>query len=172
MDDAQRLGCKKQELQEAIANEFPSHPHSGPVLEVSHDPSVYEAEGDNLDILLKGRSWRDLDSSFVESNDDEYVLMNERALPVFIGAWLWRAAEDPHLSNQVLSSLVFHLATFGGQVETGSGLWNGGFKGLSQTQREVISLLLRCAADSATRNQDREQIEKALTSVEINRRPK
>ena len=85
------VGCEKRELQEAISNQFPSHTYSGSVLAVSHDPSVYDAEDDNLDILLKGKSWRSIDLQFVESNHDEYVLMNEQALPAFLAAWLWKA---------------------------------------------------------------------------------
>jgi hypothetical protein len=167
-----RSGCGKKELQEAIASEFPAHPYSGPILAVSNDPSVYDVDTDNLDFLLKGKSWKELDPQFVESNHDEYVLMNELALPAFLGAWLWNAAEDVNLSNQVLSSLVFHLATYGGSEEQKTGLWGRGFKGLNQKQRDVIHLLLKCAAESGTVSSDRARIEQALMSVEINHCPK
>lgn len=166
------VGCEKRELQEAISNQFPSHTYSGSVLAVSHDPSVYDAEDDNLDILLKGKSWRSIDPQFVESNHDEYVLMNEQALPAFLAAWLWKAAEDARLSNQVLASLVFHLATYGGSEKQESGLWGRAFKGLNQGQRDVIHLLLTCAAENTSIAGEREQISKALTNVESNPCPK
>ena len=168
MCDVHRAGCETKELQAAISREFPALPYSGPILAVSHDASVYEVDDDNLDTLLRGKSWKDLDSQFVESNHDEYVLMNERALPAFVGAWLWRVAGDTNLSNQVLSSLVFHLATFGGSERQKTGLWARGFQGLNQRQRDVIHLLLKCAAGSASVSQDRAQIEQALTSVLMN----
>ena len=162
------VGCEKRELQEAISNQFPSRPYSGPVLAISHAPSVYDAEDDNLDILLKGKSWKNIDPQFVESNHDEYVLMNEQALPAFLAAWLWNAAEDTRLSNQIVASLVFHLATYGGLEKQESGLWGRALKGLNQGQRDVIHRLLKCAAENTSVDQDREQIAKALTNIESN----
>jgi hypothetical protein len=151
--------CGTEEIQRMIANEFPSHPYEGIVMEEYHPPSVYESEGDDLNTFLKGKTWRDLIPDFVNTNEDEYVLMNGIALVAFLGAWLWRAAEDLGGNNQVRSSLIFHLASYG------TGLWKGAFKSLNQSQRDVIHSLLKSTTKSA------DQKEKDLIDKVLRRNP-
>ncbi len=99
---------------------------------VAHDPAVYEAEADNLDIALAGKQWRDLTAEFVSANPDEYILMNDLAVVAFLGAWLWRATEDLDGPSELRRSLVFHLASYGGSRTQDYGLWANGFKSLNQ----------------------------------------
>jgi hypothetical protein len=150
---------RTEEIHEMITSEFPAHPFYGTVTEKWHPPSFYESEGDDLTTLLKGKTWRDLYPDYVDVNEDDYVLMNASALPIFFAAWLWRAAEDLGSHNQIRSSLIFHLATFGNE------LWRSAFKSLNQRQREVIRILLESSAPSAD-EKEKSLIEKALGSID------
>src|SRR4051794_38061066 len=109
MDDSTK-GCDTNELQDAIANAFPTYSYNGPVMNHPYDPSDFEDEADNLDVLLHGRNWRQLkpvtfgrnDDDSVSINErgsllisgDEYVLMDDRAIPAFLAPWLWKAVEN------------------------------------------------------------------------------
>lgn len=159
--------CKTRELQTIIASEFPACAYHGKVMTTTHAPSEYEIETDNLDVVLAGKTWKEIGAEFVAVNRDDYVLMNDSAVVAFLGAWLWSAVENLDGKNQVRSSLIFHLATFGGVGSAGSGLWANNFKSLSQKQRLVIHRILECAAESAE-EKERDQISKALKNVEAN----
>ncbi|HEX3942409.1 MAG TPA: hypothetical protein VHX11_13065 [Acidobacteriaceae bacterium] len=157
-------GCDTTNLQQMISEEFPAERYHGKVMIESHDSFVYEAETDNLDATLAGKTWKELDSSFVTTNHDEYVLMNGSAVVAFLGAWLWRAAEALDAQNQVRSSLIFQLATYGGFQADGSGLWGRSLKSLNQRQRNVIRLLLECATETAKEG-ELNLMDRALKSV-------
>lgn len=153
-------------LRQIILDSFPSYPFYGPVMAVSHDPSIYETDADDLDTVLAGKEWRELTTEYLDANQDEYVLMNDSAVVAFLGAWLWRAADNLSGENQVRSSLIFHLMSFGGSRTQHYGLWANGFKSLNQRQRDVISSLLECA--SIFSSTSKEDIAKALKSVKEN----
>lgn len=159
--------CGTDILQELVLEYFPAIPYYGQVLAISHDSSEYEADSDNLDVVLFGKEWRELVSNYVEANEDDYVLMSSKAVVAFLGAWLWRAAETLEGENEIRSSLIFHLAKYGG-VRDKFGLWAGSFSGLDGEQRKVILALIKCSAKNNMGEEERANILEAVESIEQN----
>jgi hypothetical protein len=166
MSDNIKPDCNLHALRQIILDSFPSYPLHGLVMAVSHDPSVYEVDADNLDKVLAGKEWRELEAEYLDANPDEYVLMNDSAVAAFLGAWLWRAADDLRGENRVRDSLIFHLASFGGSRVQNYGLWANGFRSLNQQQRNAISSLLEFVITLS--DTGKEDALKALSSVKEN----
>jgi hypothetical protein len=160
--------CNLLALRRIILDSFPSYAFHGPVMSGSNEPNVYEVDADNLDKVLAGKNWRELTREFLDVHQDEYVLMNDSAVVAFLGAWLWRAADNLGGENHVRDSLIFHLASFGGSRSQNYGLWSRGFSSLDQQQRSAIRLLVECAATTALSDIGKEDALRALKNVEEN----
>ncbi len=101
--------CDKASLRRRILGAFPAYSYAGQVMAVLHDPSEYESEADNLDVVLAGKKWTELEEAYVDANSDDYVLMAPLAVQAFLPAWLSRAADDLGGAGEVLIGLIFHI---------------------------------------------------------------
>jgi hypothetical protein len=107
------LDCSESTLRKLILDSFAPYPYQGPIMADEAHLHFIEAN-DNLDLILSGKNWTDLEWAYLDLNHDDYVLMSPVAVRAFLPAWLHRAIDNQGKPNQVRSSLVFHLNAVGG----------------------------------------------------------
>ena len=144
---------------------FHRTPFTGQVMAVLHDPSVYECEADNLDLVLAGKEWQALERAYIDANPDDYVLMAPLAVQAFLPAWLVRAADDLAEANDALSALIFHVNASSVNLLYDSG-WARSLAIFTYQQIDALRELIRCTAEATWDEEDRQEARRALAKFE------
>jgi hypothetical protein len=150
--------CDTKYLQSLVLISFPVPKYDGPIMQPSNG-TIFEAEADDLDRVIGGKRWQELDREYIEANRDDYLLMRPQAVKVYLGAWLWYAVENLDAENVVRDALMHHLRY------SSDHLWTGPFNALTNEQVEILRQLARCTLETSRLNIEKENASKALEHI-------
>jgi hypothetical protein len=146
-------------LQEMIKEAFPPEKYTGAITQF--DPGPWVEELDEEQVLyqtLKGKSWAEVSSDFIQAHPDSYLRLTHEAYTAFIAAWLNYSLEHMERDNQVREFLIYTCSPPGN-------CWDV-LSPLNQEQRTTIRALMSEFVDRERSSFIREKAIRALARMD------